>query len=397
MKRTARTVSFLLVLVLAFSVLTTGSLAANPSVTYRAHVQNVGDQAYVSDGQMSGTTGQSLRLEQLVIALKNISGGLSGEAHVQELGWTGVTSGSSIILGTAGRSLRLEAFTLRLTGQAAQLYSIQYRVHVSSIGWMGWVSDGAVAGTTGQSLAIEAVEIRLVAKGASTQTWYVKTNGGNLNVRAGASTSTAVLGKLSNGTPVNVYSVSGGWAKIQYNGSVGYVSAKYLTQTAPPVSPFQWPVANYNVSQKFNAYSQSMSDRAGRPYHSGIDLTATSDYTIRASAAGTVKYRGFTSGNGNHIILAHTISGQTVYTLYSHLANFNGCPDVGGTVSRGQAIGVMGNTGNSTNTHLHFGIFTGSFSSDPLGYTNVNNGTKMTVGGRTYYNPQTVLSLGRLP
>ena len=39
---------------------------------------------------------------------------------------------------------------------------VEYRVHVSNIGWMNWVRDGEVAGVPGQNEAIEAIEIKLV-------------------------------------------------------------------------------------------------------------------------------------------------------------------------------------------------------------------------------------------
>jgi len=53
---------------------------------------------------------------------------------------------------------------ITLTGELATKYRIEYRAHVSGIGWQPYVADGAVAGTTGQSRAIEAVQIRLVPK-----------------------------------------------------------------------------------------------------------------------------------------------------------------------------------------------------------------------------------------
>ena len=40
-----------------------------------------------------------------------------------------------------------------LTGELATKYRIEYRAHVSGIGWQPYVADGAVAGTTGQSRA----------------------------------------------------------------------------------------------------------------------------------------------------------------------------------------------------------------------------------------------------
>ena len=61
----------------------------------------------------------------------------------------------------------------------------------------------------------------------STTVKYVKANGG-LNVRKGPSTSYAKIGKLANGSKVNVIATSGGWSKINYGSTVGYVSNDYL-------------------------------------------------------------------------------------------------------------------------------------------------------------------------
>lgn len=63
------------------------------------------------------------------------------------------------------------------------------------------------------------------------KTMVVKTdNGGKLNLRAGASTKDDVLEQIPNGTKVEVLvSSAGGWSKISYNGTTGYVMSKYLT------------------------------------------------------------------------------------------------------------------------------------------------------------------------
>ena len=51
----------------------------------------------------------------------------------------------------------------------------------------------------------------------------------NLRVRSGASTSSSVLGYLTNNTEVNIVGSEGEWYKIQYNGGYGYVSKEYIT------------------------------------------------------------------------------------------------------------------------------------------------------------------------
>jgi uncharacterized protein YjdB len=136
-----------------------------PNARYQSHVASKGWLPFVDGGQISGTVGEARRLEAFNLALQNstgVSGSVTGNAHVQSLGWLGYKSTS--LVGTTGRGLRLEAFQLKLTGDLALKYDIQYRAHVQSIGWQGWRINGATAGTTGQALRIEAVQIRLLYK-----------------------------------------------------------------------------------------------------------------------------------------------------------------------------------------------------------------------------------------
>ena len=68
----------------------------DPSIVYSTHVQNYGWMDYVEDGAMSGTEGQSLRIEAIKIDLKNApySGGLIYSTHIQDYGWyNNVTNG----------------------------------------------------------------------------------------------------------------------------------------------------------------------------------------------------------------------------------------------------------------------------------------------------------------
>lgn len=50
-----------------------------------------------------------------------------------------------------------------------------------------------------------------------------------LNVRQSSSTSSAIIGKLYNGTKVNIVDSTTGWYKISYNGTTGWVSGSYVT------------------------------------------------------------------------------------------------------------------------------------------------------------------------
>ena len=139
----------------------------NISVSYSGHVQNIGWQSAVQDGEMAGTNGRSLRLEGIKINLdsnfteEELS--VSYAAHVENIGWQeDVTNGE--IAGTTGRNLQVEAIRISLTGSLASEYSIYYRVHVRNVGWMSWTKDGIASGTAGLKIGLEAIEIMILPK-----------------------------------------------------------------------------------------------------------------------------------------------------------------------------------------------------------------------------------------
>lgn len=140
----------------------------DPSVVYSTHVQDIGWLAPVTDGKMSGTSGQSKRMEAIKISLKNApySGSISYKTHVQDYGWLANVSNGALS-GTSGQSKRLEAIQINLTGEMAQHYDIYYRVHAETFGWLDWAKNGASAGTAGQAKRLEAIEIVLVEKGGA--------------------------------------------------------------------------------------------------------------------------------------------------------------------------------------------------------------------------------------
>ena len=66
--------------------------------------------------------------------------------------------------GTEGQSLRLEAIKIKLTGDIANYYDIYYRVHSQNFGWLGWAKNGESAGTEGYSYRLEGIQIKLIKK-----------------------------------------------------------------------------------------------------------------------------------------------------------------------------------------------------------------------------------------
>ena len=136
-------------------------------IKYQTHVQNIGWQGEKADGEMSGTTGQSLRLEAIKIQLSSsIDGGIVYKTHVQDYGWQNFVANGQAS-GTSGQAKRLEAIQMQLTGNAKNQYDLYYRVHAQNFGWLGWAKNGESAGTAGYSYRLEGIQIVLVPKGGN--------------------------------------------------------------------------------------------------------------------------------------------------------------------------------------------------------------------------------------
>ena len=99
-------------------------------------------------------------------------------------------------------------------------------------------------------------------------------------------------------------------------------------------------------------------------YHMALDVANSSSPPVLASDAGTVVYSGcFSWGYGCHIIIDH---GNGYRTLYGHLSQRD--VEQGGVVTQGQQIGLMGSTGRSTGTHLHFEVRQGGTLLNPQSF-----------------------------
>lgn len=83
--------------------------------------------------------------------------------------------------------------------------------------------------------------------------------------------------------------------------------------------------------------------------HEGIDIDGNTGDAIFASKAGTVIFAGWHGGYGRMTLIDH---GDGVVTAYAHQSSSS--VGEGQRVSQGQRIGSVGNTGQSTGSHLHF-------------------------------------------
>lgn len=98
-------------------------------------------------------------------------------AHVSEVGWmSSIADGAQA--GTTGKAYPLEAICINI-GDIDDL-GVTYRTHVRNIGWQSFVSDGTMAGTTGQALSIEAIEIKLTGDKASQYDIYYSAHVANV-------------------------------------------------------------------------------------------------------------------------------------------------------------------------------------------------------------------------
>lgn len=89
-----------------------------------------------------------------------------------------------------------------------------------------------------------------------------------------------------------------------------------------------------------------------KQFHAGIDIANSQGTPVYATADGEVTFAGVSGHNGKLIRVDH-ISGYQ--TRYAHLDRI--LVDAGDNVSKGQIIGLMGNTGVSTGSHLHYEIY----------------------------------------
>lgn len=101
----------------------------------------------------------------------------------------------------------------------------------------------------------------------------------------------------------------------------------------------------------------------GRDFHTGIDIAAPSGTIIRATAPGKVESAGWAGGYGNMIKIKHKYGFET---LYGHCKSLAVSP--GQTVKKGQIVGYVGSTGNSTGNHCHYEIRLGGVAINPYPY-----------------------------
>lgn len=158
----------------------------------------------------------------------------------------------------------------------------------------------------------------------------------------------------SRGTSIaaSLTSVAAQAVALKKQGAVpGQVSTVWLRPVDGPVSsPFGWR------SHPIGGYANM---------HTGVDLSNSCGTPIKAAQAGKVVSVGWLGSAGNALRISHgTIDGKQVDSGYYHAESY--VVTVGQTVTRGQVVGYVGTTGNSTGCHLHFLVYVNNQVVDPM-------------------------------
>ncbi|MCE2531174.1 MAG: peptidoglycan DD-metalloendopeptidase family protein [Acidimicrobiia bacterium] len=109
-----------------------------------------------------------------------------------------------------------------------------------------------------------------------------------------------------------------------------------------PPSAVRWPLVD-RVSSEYGP-------RWGR-MHEGIDIAGSYGVSIRSAESGRVDFAGWIGGYGNTVIVDH---GGGMSTLYAHMQDI--AVWTGQTLSIGEVVGYVGNSGFSQGPHLHFEV-----------------------------------------
>jgi len=113
--------------------------------------------------------------------------------------------------------------------------------------------------------------------------------------------------------------------------------------------PCTRPVNQISLSSGFGIRSDPF--RGSAAMHAGVDMPGPTGTPIYATADGIVGYSAWMNGYGNLVEIEH---GKGVETRYGHLSRI--LVKAGQPVKRGQMIALMGSTGRSTGSHLHYEV-----------------------------------------
>ncbi|WP_261808049.1 M23 family metallopeptidase [Paenibacillus sp. N3.4] len=127
------------------------------------------------------------------------------------------------------------------------------------------------------------------------------------------------------------------------------------------ITPTLWPTVTHRITSVFGIRKDPFTLKPAM--HAGIDLDGEMNDAVYVTAAGKVIEAGFDNDHGNHIIVDHS---RGIETEYMHLNKM--LVKRGDSVTKGQQIGLVGTTGRSTGSHLHYEVHKNGIQIDPFPY-----------------------------
>ena len=125
-------------------------------------------------------------------------------------------------------------------------------------------------------------------------------------------------------------------------------------------TPSIWPAKGW-LSSRFGYRKSPFTGK--KEFHKGLDISARKGAPIVASADGTVSFSGWDRGYGRIVVIKH---GYGLKTKYAHLKK--SLVKKGQYVKRGETIGLVGTSGRTTGSHLHYEVHLNGVPVNPLRY-----------------------------
>jgi len=122
-----------------------------------------------------------------------------------------------------------------------------------------------------------------------------------------------------------------------------------------------WPLPIVTTARFTSTYGRRKDPITGMSdFHTGIDIDGEKGTPVHASGAGKVVFNGWRRGYGLLLIIDH---GNGLTTYYGHCSRL--FVNRGDKVNRGQIVALMGDTGRTTGSHLHFETRKHGYPFDP--------------------------------
>jgi len=181
--------------------------------------------------------------------------------------------------------------------------------------------------------------------------------------------------KVFQGEDATFSNLFSSWKRLDNGGMPAARASVYI--------PTGRPVDNLALTSNFGVRSDPFNGRARM--HKGLDIPGPIGTPVFATADGVVSRAQWVNGYGNLVEIAH---GNDTETRYGHLSKLIAKPNE--RVRRGQLIGLMGSTGRSTGSHLHYEIRIAGDAINPLPFVSgsdramaLNSKGDVALGGPT--------------